>query len=514
MSLKTATIRIDFEDLSGIISINLEIAAIYAEMQNYENALKYFDLAYEIAKKINDEANLAITKLAISVMETERGELNKALINANEALEFTDNSHNFNLLNKVYFQLGLIYYLKNDYNQAQLYFEKVKSRASENNDITYERDALLYLARIFENKGETDKAYSHFKSYADLKERTENTQTAREIERLESRLEIEVKEKENQMLKLNEETYKEVIRKQKALNNALFIIAGLVVILLTFIWFTAYKRRKYNKILLQKNKQIEEHQIKITAQNKEIKQQNNQLIIRNKTLDDLNNEKDSLLSIVAHDLKAPFSRIKGIAELLRLSGLNQEQEQYVQMIRTNSKHGTYLINDLLDVNAIEIDKEKPVPSGINLKSLLENKAADFIVELTNKEMECHIECEPGQDVISDKLYLNRILDNLISNAIKFSELGSEIILRAGKNNKGFWIVVKDFGQGFTKDDQKNMFKKFKKLSSRPTGGESSNGLGLAIVKTLTDRLNGRIELTSEKDKFSEFTLYFTFLEEA
>ncbi len=508
MSLKTEEIRKDFKDHSGIISINLEIAGIYAEMQNYDNALNYFNKAYKIAEKINDEANLAITKIGITVMDTERGELDKALSNAKEALKFAEKSKNFNLLNKVYYQLGLIYYLKNDLINALNYFKEVEERASENNDITYERDAFLYMSRILDNHGLTKKAFDYFKLHTELKARTDNAHTAREIEKLESRVEIEVKEKENQMLKLNEEIYKEVIKKQSSFNKALMIIAILVFLLLVIIGLTASKRRKYNKKLLRQNKQIEEHQKKITAKNNEIKQQNNMLIIHNKDLDELNNEKDSLLNIVAHDLKSPFNRIIGLADLLRLSGLSQEQGQYVQMIKTNSKHGTYLINDLLDVNAIEIDKEKPVPSPIDLKTLLEDKATDFIVELTNKEMECNIECEPNQVIISDKTDLNRILDNLISNAIKFSELGAEIILRAGKSDKGFWVVIKDFGQGFTNKDQKDIFKKFKKLSAKPTGGEGSNGLGLAIVKTLVDRLDGKIILNSEKDNYSEFTIFF------
>lgn len=514
MSMKTAEIRKSFNDPSGIISIYLEIASIYVSMKNYNSALSYFTKAYDIAEQINDEANLAIIKLAIAELNTQRDHLGIALLNAIDALNFAEKSNNNNLLIKVNYQMGLIYYLQNNLNQAKLYFEKVKNQASENNDIIYERDALLLLAKIYENEGMVDESYNNFKLYAAMKEKTDNTEAAREIQKLESRVEIEVKEKENQLLKSNEAAYKAVIEKQKALNIALSVIASLVVLLLIIIWVTARKRQKFNNILLKKNEEIEVHQLRITAQNEEIKKQNDKLILHNKELDDLNNEKDSLLGIVAHDLKSPFNRIKGLTDLLKYTQLSMEQEQYVQMIRTNSKHGMYLINDLLDVNAIEIDKEKPVPSIINLKALLENEVANFVVELANKELGYKVECEPDLVISTDKAYLNRILDNLISNAIKFSHLGSEIVLSAGKDTNSFWISIKDFGLGFTEEDQKTMFGKFKKLSSKPTGGESSNGLGLAIVKTLTDRLNGKIVLNSEKNKFSEFILYFPMMNEA
>jgi signal transduction histidine kinase len=440
-------------------------------------------------------------------MNTKRGQLAIALTNANEALAFASNAKNINLIIQVYSLLAEIHYYRNEFQLAQKYFIEVTELAT-NNDVTYERDAFLYLSKIFEKRGNIQSAYAYFKKYSELKEKTENVNTAREIERLEGRLALEAKETENELLKMNEETFRQVIQKQKAFNLALTATIILTIILLIIIWITANRRRKHNKILQAKNIKIEEQQKKITLQNKEIKNQNNELLIRNKELDDLNNEKDSLLNLVAHDMKAPFHRIKGLTELLRLSGLNEEQSQYIDMIRNNAKHGAYLINDLLDVNSITNEKEEVSNERIELKKLLEDTAANFVIELTNKQIECKIECEPNQMVSSNKNHLNRILENLVSNAIKFSKLESEIILRAGINKTNFWISVKDFGPGFTEEDQTNLFKKFKKLTAKPTGGESSNGLGLAIVKTLVDRLNGNIKLDTEIGKHSEFTLYF------
>ncbi len=511
MSLKTAEIRKSFNDPSGIISIYLEIADIYGQMENYNNSLKYFTQAYEVASKINDEANLAIIKLSIARMNTKRGQLGIALTNASEALDFASKAKNVNLIIQVYSLLGEIHFYRNEYNQSKNYFFKVNELAT-NNDITYEQGAYYYLSKIYEKKGAIKEAFEYFKKYSDLKEKTENVNTAREIERLESRLELDIKETENQLLKQNEETYKQVIQKQKAFNLALSATIILAVILLIIIWTTANRRRKHNKILQLKNNKIEEQQKNITLKNKEIKAQNDELILQNKELDDLNNEKDSLLSLVAHDMKAPFHRIKGLAELLRLSGLNEEQSQYISMIRNNAKHGAYLINDLLDVNSISSEKEEFTTEKIELKKLLDDTASNFVVELTNKQIECKIECEPGIYIRTNKNYINRILENLVSNAIKFSDLESDIILRAGINKNDFWISVKDYGPGFTEDDKKNLFMKFKKLSARPTGGESSNGLGLAIVKTLVDRLNGKINLDTEIGKYSEFTLYFPIME--
>ena len=107
---------------------------------------------------------------------------------------------------------------------------------------------------------------------------------------------------------------------------------------------------------------------------------------------------------------------------------------------------------------------------------------------------------------SDPDYLNRILDNLISNAIKFSPKKSLITISGLMEGNDAIIKVADRGPGFSKADKGFLFQKFKKLSARPTGGESSNGLGLAIVKTLVDRLNGEIELISEQGHGATFVV--------
>ena len=98
------------------------------------------------------------------------------------------------------------------------------------------------------------------------------------------------------------------------------------------------------------------------------------------------------------------------------------------------------------------------------------------------------------------------MDNLLSNAIKFSERDTTIDVAAWKADNNLWISVKDQGPGFSERDKRNLYQKFRKLSARPTAGETSNGLGLAIVKILVDRMKGEILLKTEAGKGSEFTI--------
>lgn len=514
MSLKTAELREQTDNYSGLISIYLEIADIHKSSGDYTSALDYFDKAYSIAESINDEVNLAIIKLGISDLNTIRNQYSSALMNAQEALNHVEGSNNASLLNKIYFQIGLIHYEEGRFDQAEEYLNNVERISSRTNDVFLEKEAFYYLSKIYEKRGDLQKAFNYFKNFSDLRETVDNVQAAREIERLESRIEIENREKENALLKAKQEADQKIIKQQRLQNIALWVIVAITIFWIITLWLSGRRRRKDNIALRGKNKKIEEQRWEISNQNSEIRRQNRKLEKRNKALDELNNEKDSLLSIVAHDLKSPFHRVKGLTELLRLSKLNSEQSQYVDMIRQNAKHGLYLITDLLDVNAIEIGKEAPVITRVNLKSFLEEEVHRFIVEATNKQIELMIDCEENVLVDTDKTYLARMVDNLLSNAIKFSPLGTEIKLKGVLTDSGFQLIIKDQGQGFSEIDKAQLFKKFKRLSAQPTGGETSNGLGLAIVKTLVDRLGGKINLVSDLGKGSEFILSFPHIQVA
>jgi signal transduction histidine kinase len=236
--------------------------------------------------------------------------------------------------------------------------------------------------------------------------------------------------------------------------------------------------------------------------------QNERLSRRNQELSDLNHEKDTLMSIVAHDLKSPLSRIEGMTYLLEEDGkLTDEQREYVRMLKAATRSGLDLITDLLDVHMLEENVE-PNYATFDISKFLFEKTEAFLPGAEAKKIHLNITRVENEDVYTDRDYLDRIFENLLSNAIKFSPKNSVVDIAADRADGEFWISVKDRGPGFSEQDREQMFQKFKKLSARPTGGETSNGLGLAIVKTLVDRLKGEIELVSQQGRGSEFVVRF------
>ncbi|WP_245576706.1 ATP-binding protein [Eisenibacter elegans] len=249
----------------------------------------------------------------------------------------------------------------------------------------------------------------------------------------------------------------------------------------------------YEEITL-KNEVLQEQSELLQAQNREMKFKNAQLA-------ELNEEKDGIIGIVAHDLRAPLNRILGFSTLLRYEGeLNKSQQQYLDTIEYLCQSGQRLINDLLEISYLEsgaslnkIDKEL---SQFDLVEVLRTLVEDYEPMATQKQINLRLEAPTQLMLYSSEDFVRRIVENLLSNALKFSDRGTVQLSVSLNTTDQVGITVCDQGPGISPEEIPLLFKKFSRLSARPTGGESSTGLGLSIVKALTERLGGSIKVES------------------
>jgi signal transduction histidine kinase len=363
-------------------------------------------------------------------------------------------------------------------------------------DLNAQMKAYYHLWKLSERQNDKVEELKNQNKYLILKDSIKDLDLARQVERLQFEIEIQRKEQENELLKVNNAKTEAVVQQQRLQNIILIAIIGFISILGFLLWRNGVKRREVNEKLVTQNTEIQK-------QREEIVKQNEKLSKRNQQLSDINHEKDTLMSIVAHDLKSPLNRIKGITDIMELEGVSEDQKIYIKMTKDATQAGLDLITDLLDVHMLEENVE-PKYTTFDLSKFLLEKTQHFMPAAEAKNIHLYITRVSNDLVFTDMDYLSRILDNLLSNAIKFSERNGTVVVGAGKLVDEFWVSIKDQGPGFSNHDRQMIFQKFKRLSARPTAGETSNGLGLAIVKTLVDRLNGSIELTSEKGKGSEF----------
>ncbi len=225
----------------------------------------------------------------------------------------------------------------------------------------------------------------------------------------------------------------------------------------------------------------------------------------NQKLTVMNQEKNEFLGIAAHDLKNPLTSILVHGDLMRSVG-DARQVKYADKIVASAEMMRNLITDLLDVHAIEEGRFASKLEPCDLSALVNAGIDANMATATHKNIELLTGELAPVLVKTDRTAARQILDNLISNAVKYSPRGATVYVDLVPNGEQAVISVRDHGPGLSEQDQRNLFKKFSRLSAKPTGGESSNGLGLAIAHRLAKALGGGIRCESKLGEGSTFLL--------
>lgn len=232
----------------------------------------------------------------------------------------------------------------------------------------------------------------------------------------------------------------------------------------------------------------------------ELAAQKEELERKNEELRRLNDLKNSFLGVAAHDLRNPIGNIQMVMELLMSKRINitpEEREEMLSDVDMQSRYMLNLLNDLLDVSHIE--------SGKFTLNLVAIALGDFLKEVVlrhhrlaeSKGTMVRLESVAAGEALADPMRLRQVMDNLISNGVKYSPAGSLVLVRA-VHKKGDWLIeVQDQGPGLTPKDQARLFQDFARLSARPTGDEKSTGLGLAITRRVVEAHGGQIGVKSE-----------------
>jgi predicted ATPase/signal transduction histidine kinase/tRNA A-37 threonylcarbamoyl transferase component Bud32 len=234
------------------------------------------------------------------------------------------------------------------------------------------------------------------------------------------------------------------------------------------------------------------------------------LINANENLKALNHEKNELLDIVTHNLKSPLGSVVGFASSInQIKDLTQEEiENYSFQILSGSKRMLGMIGDLLDINSIEEGNYKLKFENLDIVPFIEDLILNYADQLKVKQLKLNLSSDAESIFLNiDEAWLAQIMDNLISNSIKFSNPGKNISIQINFIGKTR-IQVIDQGPGFTDNDKQRLFQKFARLSAIPTGGETSSGLGLSIVKKMVEIMNGNVYCESTPGQGSVFTVEF------
>ncbi|PIQ99124.1 MAG: hypothetical protein COV66_14690 [Nitrospinae bacterium CG11_big_fil_rev_8_21_14_0_20_45_15] len=227
----------------------------------------------------------------------------------------------------------------------------------------------------------------------------------------------------------------------------------------------------------------------------ELRRLNQLLTKKNEQLEILNDTKNKLLGMAAHDLRNPLSAIEGFARFMLKKGDDMDPEvrqDFLQTICDSSSDLIFLLNDLLDVSAIESGSIRMNYEKGEFDALVEKKVSTYRILVAEKEIQLRLKMDPIPSFVFSCERIGQVLDNLLSNAVKYSPKGGEVFVTLVEKDDNVRFTIRDQGVGILAEDRDQLFKPFGKLKARPTGGESSSGLGLAIAANLIRAHGGKI----------------------
>ncbi len=458
-------------------SIMSNIANLHMALGEYDQALEYQYHILGIYQNSGDEIGEANTLLNMAWNNNRRGAYDEAFLCSNRALELFEAQANTKKMAIAQLYTGQIYMSTHQYKEALVFFEQSYNIAYEIGDRKNCMDTLRAIGDMRTAQGEISSAVEYYRQALAIAQEIGISQAEYELCELLAKAEARAGNAEAALLH-----YQEYVRIKESVINE----RRLQAISEMQVRFNAEQAEKEKEIYRLKNVELAEALQKVE--------------LLNQDLTEANNEKNELMGIVAHDLKNPITGLSMALSLVEnhWSRMTAQDVLYQigRMKQTVLRMGQ-IVAKLLDINMIESGKMVLDPVAFNLNEAIRSVVDDYEIRLREKEI--HIHCKSVPDVVlvyADWEYTLEVLDNLVSNAIKYSPYRTDVFIRVLVDAAVARVEVQDSGPGIAAADYEKLFKKFARLDARPTGGESSTGLGLSIVKKLVESMNGNVRYDS------------------
>jgi signal transduction histidine kinase len=429
----------------------------------YEESFTLTSLA-EVAIKLHDP------KLAVTYLRN--AEVLKRQIDDKRGL-----SNALILLTTAYHDLGM-------QDSAIALGRRSMEMAQSANSMDALRDIHKKMAEIYAADGKHAEAYAYAQRFIQLDDSLTKAANSSKVMRLQAAYGLKNKNDEIKQLQQTAALDQANLDRQQLLIISLAVGFVLVLIVLVLIYRASAASARLNKAISAKNQELS------TA---------------NSALQRSIQEREALVHMVIHDLKSPLNHTEALITAMRdIEGMPGLALKMMDKVETTNRRGMALIADLLALYEMESQGSivtAPVACTEIVASVMasmESLAVQKGIRLVAAPLASDATVQTNASMVT------RILENLVSNGLKFSPRGTEVRVEIAARQGEVVFAVQDQGPGISADDQGRLFQKFMKLTARPTGGEHSNGLGLAIVKKLAERLGGQVGVQSQLGKGARF----------
>jgi signal transduction histidine kinase len=468
-------------EIGSLVNTYNNLAVIYTQLQQYDSARIFLNDAIRIGKGHENAIDLTSIYNNLGNVCFREKKFDEALVFFRRNYFKHQSQNNTAGLWVAVLNLADVFIEQKLFDSATYYTDNAMKLARQLGSKSKEADSYSILAKLHENRGDYNKAYQYLKEWYSLDTSIVHTETYRTIAELQERFNAREREAENNLLLARVE--KERIRTRGFI---LLAIALSVIVILIAVGLVSKRRA-----------------------NQRLQATNDLIIQQNEKLSELNHEKNSLISIVSHDLNTPFATIQIWSRILGndAGNLTDEQLKALDKIIQASTYGEEMISRILDIEKTDIGEHKMQLENFDLTIFAEQVIDGFRPVAAEKNIRLHSEI-PGKKlyILSDRQLVSRICANLLSNAIKYTPRGKNVWVSVNDLQDAISIKFRDEGVGIEKEELPYLFSKYSKISSQPTEGESSTGLGLSIVKRIVEEINGKIFCESQPGEGTLFTV--------
>lgn len=340
------------------------------------------------------------------------------------------------------------------------------------------------LADVHELQGDSARALTDLKTAQELRERQFQEQSDARYALLANTANVRERERELIALRASSEQQAKILAQEtllkRALTAAVILLAGIAALLTVRFVETGRAARQ---------RAATNARLAIALQAAE------QARARAEEADRIKTE---MLGIAAHDLRNPLSSIIGFADLIRTERESMADARgHAGIIVAAAERTLKLVSDLLESAVLDAGQIQLQQTPCDLAVLLADAITRVAARAQAKQQQIDFRAAAGAIVLADAERLDQVFENLLSNAVKFSPVKGLIEVWIELEPECVRVAVRDYGPGLSVDDRQQLFRRFQRLSARPTGGESSTGLGLAIVKDLVELHGGTVRAESE-----------------
>lgn len=545
------------------------IGLLYKDMDETEKAYDYLQKALNHYNKTGNTRMISYIVNNLGIIYKRIGKYDKALEYYNESLLYKIKLNDSRGISNSYGNIGDVYFLQKKYNQALKHYNDALEIMIKNNDKYGIANTNKNIATVYMNQGNTDEAISllidalnitinnnirdtrkeiyktlsaayemrndlgsslyYHKRYSDLKDSILNESNLRKIIELEIAFNTQKKEQENEILRLNAQKKEKELAEAISMRYYLYLLI-IILLFIGVVLIIRYNLLKKNRLALEQNsKQIELVNEQLVSINKELDnkvyERTQELLSENKEkekmlrqsqeafkkAEEANLLKDAFLANINHEIRTPLSAIIGLAEVLKKKCAEYNghgYEKYIEGIQQSGYRLLCLLNNILDISRIEANDFKINLSIIDANTVLLSTLEIFKFKINEKGLKLVLNMGKTTHAVGDRDILSKVVTDILDNSVKYTDTGHiEISTGYHFNSSEVYIKIADTGIGIEESYLPHIFETFRQESMGYDRLYQGVGLGLPLAKRLLKLMNGRIEISSKKDKGTTVTIF-------